>query len=313
MGNKPLVSIIIPVYNGSNFLNQSIDSALSQTYENIEIIVINDGSNDNSKTKNIANSYDDKIRYFEKKNGGVSSALNFGIKKMKGDFFSWLSHDDIYKPDKVQTQINVLEKLKKNNLIVISNSELINKEGETIGKSRGFIKEKYLANEMFHLLFNGVSLNGCSLLIPRKVFDETGLFDEELKYIQDWKMWVYITLYKYDFINIKENLVKNRIHSQQQTIKIKDVQPIETIEFTLQLLNKLESNVNKNKDKIIRLLLFARNINSPVLIKECQRVLTNTEISLKDKVKIYTYYFTQVPKNRLFKILKIYRQKWIRK
>ena len=91
----PLVSIVIPVYNGSNFVREAIDSALAQTYDNVEIIVVNDGSTDEGKTREIALSYGDKIRYFEKPNGGVSSALNMGISNMQGQYFSWLSHDDM--------------------------------------------------------------------------------------------------------------------------------------------------------------------------------------------------------------------------
>lgn len=72
----PLVSIIIPVYNGSDYLEEAIESALNQTYKNIEIIVINDGSTDNGATEMIALKYRDQIRYFHKTNGGVSSALN---------------------------------------------------------------------------------------------------------------------------------------------------------------------------------------------------------------------------------------------
>ena len=81
---SPLVSIVIPVYNGSNYLAEAIDSALAQTYPNIEILVINDGSKDDGATKNLALSYGDKIRYFEKENGEVATALNFGIEKLNG-------------------------------------------------------------------------------------------------------------------------------------------------------------------------------------------------------------------------------------
>ena len=116
-GFNPLVSIIIPVYNGSNYLEESINSALGQTYNEIEVLVINDGSNDNDLTHNIAVSYQKKIRYFRKQNGGVASALNFGISKMEGDYFSWLSHDDIYKPEKIEKQILFISKNKKINIV----------------------------------------------------------------------------------------------------------------------------------------------------------------------------------------------------
>src|SRR4030065_1713637 len=94
------VSIVIPVYNGSNYLRGAIDSALAQTYKNIEVIVVNDGSDDGGKTEAIANSYGDKIRYICKKNGGVSTQLNVGILAAGGEFISWLSNDDGYIPDK---------------------------------------------------------------------------------------------------------------------------------------------------------------------------------------------------------------------
>ena len=73
------VSIIIPVYNGSNYLKEAIESALAQTYDNVEVLVVNDGSNDGGATEQIALSYGERIRYFKKENGGVASALNVGI------------------------------------------------------------------------------------------------------------------------------------------------------------------------------------------------------------------------------------------
>ena len=105
---KPLVSIVIPVYNGSKYLGEAIDSALEQTYKNIEIVVINDGSKDNGKTRAVAKSYGDKIRYYEKENGGVSSALNYAIKMSKGQFISWVSHDDKILPEKIELQIEFI-------------------------------------------------------------------------------------------------------------------------------------------------------------------------------------------------------------
>lgn len=108
---KPKVSIVIPAYNASNFLEQAIDSALAQTYSNFEIIVVNDGSEDDGATAKVAEKYSGKIRYIEKQNGGSSSALNVGIQNMNGEWFSWLSHDDLYEPDKLEKQICYLRDL----------------------------------------------------------------------------------------------------------------------------------------------------------------------------------------------------------
>ena len=109
MEYKPLVSIIIPVYNGDLYLKEAIQSCLNQTYSNIEIIVVNDGSTDGGKSAQIAKEFEGQIRYFEKENGGVSSALNYGISKMRGEWFSWLSHDDLYLPEKIEKQINAVQ------------------------------------------------------------------------------------------------------------------------------------------------------------------------------------------------------------
>ena len=85
---NPLISIIIPVYNGENYIKDSINSALNQTYKNIEIIVVDDGSIDN--TSNIVKTFSNKVIYLYKDNGGVSSALNLGIKKSSGKYISWI-------------------------------------------------------------------------------------------------------------------------------------------------------------------------------------------------------------------------------
>jgi len=108
-------------------MREAIDSAIAQTYNNIEIIVVNDGSNDNGKTREIALSYGDKIRYFEKENGGVSTALNLGIKEMKGEYFSWLSHDDVYYPNKIERQVKELEGLDDKKTIIHSDYEIADK------------------------------------------------------------------------------------------------------------------------------------------------------------------------------------------
>ena len=193
---NPLVTIIIPVYNGSNYVSEAIDSALAQTYKNIEIIVVNDGSNDNGKTEEIALSYGDKIRYFKKKNGGVSSALNLGIEKMEGEYFSWLSHDDKYEPQKIEKEIAVLSVLENKETVVLCSDRAIDKNSEIIPKRKEKVQFKngdiISWNEAFKGLFNYGSYNGCALLIHKHVFETVGKFEEKFRYIQDLYMWANI-------------------------------------------------------------------------------------------------------------------------
>lgn len=218
----PLVSIIIPVYNGSNYMREAIDSALNQSYKKIEILVINDGSNDDDKTEEIALSYGDKIRYLKKENGGVSSALNLGIREMKGQYFSWLSHDDVYLPNKIEKQVDMLKSHDNENLICYCNDEKIDKNSQPISVKKSFkgfqngeVSEWY--SVMQHLFKNG-ALNGCGLLIPRKIFIENNLlFDETMKYAQDALMWYLIFLNKYSLVYVDNIGVKNRIHEKQLT------------------------------------------------------------------------------------------------
>ena len=162
---NPLVSIVIPVYNGTNYVAEAIESALNQTYKNIEIIVVNDGSKD--KTENIAKSYGDKIRYYYKDNGGVASALNLGIKEAKGEYISWLSHDDIYYPNKIERQIEELKNIDDKNTMIYSNSEFIDKKGKSLTQTEfEYIENPKLLNfSIFPIMF-GAILNS-TLLIPK--------------------------------------------------------------------------------------------------------------------------------------------------
>lgn len=216
----PLVSIIIPVYNGSNYMREAIDSALNQTYKNIEIIVVNDGSRDDGATERIAKSYGDRIRYIAKENGGVSTALNVGIRNMHGDYFSWLSHDDVYMPDKVEKSVEALAGMENVISVVYcaythidENSRLLSPVPKTEGKTKTLISWKTMLSD----LFCSGSLNGCSFLIKKSVFDEVGLFDEELRFYQDTVMWFKIFMAQNDVLMIPDVCVKGRVHRKQLT------------------------------------------------------------------------------------------------
>ncbi len=217
---NPLVSIIIPVFNGQNYLKEAIDSALAQTYDNIEIIVVNDGSTD--RTEEIAKSYSKKIKYYKKNNGGVSSALNLAIEKSNGKYISWLSHDDVYYPEKIEKQINLLSELighSRENTVLLSNYSLINDKSELmfVQQFQEIHEEKKLNNPLY-LLTNGL-IHGCTLLLPKKIFEENNKFDESLKATQDYDLW-FDVFPKYNIFFMKDVLVKSRCHQDQGSKKI---------------------------------------------------------------------------------------------
>ena len=105
MKNNQLVSTIIPVYNGEKYIDDAIQSIFSQNYQPIELIVINDGSTDN--TGEILRGYGQKIHVFDQDNQGISSALNLGISKANGSFFAFLDADDLWTPEKIFHQMQI--------------------------------------------------------------------------------------------------------------------------------------------------------------------------------------------------------------
>ncbi len=226
MNFEPLVSIIIPVYNGSNYLREAIESAINQTYKNLEIIVVNDGSKDDGATEQIALSYGEKIRYIYKENGGVSSALNVGIKNMRGEYFSWLSHDDLYKQDKIEKQVELLRKFGAKNTIVLCESDYINDKSNCTDKGKRKKELKLGLNtysEVLYSLCKRGSYIGCGFLISKKALYDAGLFDESLRYSQDAFMWLQLFINKYDLIYTDYVGVSNRIHQKQLTQRGREI------------------------------------------------------------------------------------------
>ena len=218
---EPLISIIIPVYNGKNYLRESIDSAINQTYQNTEIIIINDGSNDSGVTEKIALSYGEQIHYFNKPNGGCASALYLGILKMTGDYFSWLSHDDLYRPNKIECQVNFLSHIDNKNTILYSGYDLINENGVYLHSIKpSFILNKMQLDTPLAPLMRGL-VNGCSLLIPANLFKQFGQFDEALLYTQDYDLW--FKLFRSSSVRFNPGQgVLSRVHQDQSTNSSKE-------------------------------------------------------------------------------------------
>ncbi len=208
----PMISIVIPVYNGGEFIEDALQSALNQTYKNIEIIVVDDGSTDN--TEKIIKKFQNRIKYFKKENGGVSSALNLAIKEARGEYISWLSHDDLYIKDKLKLQVEELAKLEDKNTIIYSNFNYVDENLKILadGKSYQEFDEK-LMNVSLYPLLKGF-INGCTLLIKKSIYEEFGYFDTSLAGTQDYKLF-FEMLKKYPVKYVDKKLIYSRVHKNQ--------------------------------------------------------------------------------------------------
>lgn len=211
---RPKVSIIIPVYNGANYLAEAINSALAQDYSDFEVIVVNDGSTDDGATEAIARDYGDRIRYIVQENGGVGAALNAGIAAMEGEYFSWLSHDDLYPPDKLSHQIAILSELSNKQTVLFGNYRLINSLGQIIDTTQ--IEKKGTASQLDLPLFGLTQglIHGCALLIAKAHFANFGLFNPQLKTTQDYDLWFRMFRHLTVHFDAKP-VVLSRVHPEQ--------------------------------------------------------------------------------------------------
>ena len=213
MIHHPIVSVIIPTYNRAHLIDKAINSVLSQTYQDYEIIVVDDASTDN--TKEVVKDFtDSRISYiFHTNNLDISAARNSGIKASQGKYIALLDSDDEWLPEKLDKQINKFEKESLKIGVIYTGSYYIDEKGNQIRKVHVPIKEGYIYED---LLRAGGYLCLSSTLIKRECFKKVGLFDENLPPCEDLDMWIRIAKY-YKFSYIKDLLVATRIHNNQIT------------------------------------------------------------------------------------------------
>lgn len=295
MKYEPLVTIIIPVYNGSNFLSEAIDAALAQTYKKIEILVINDGSKDDGAGERIALSYGDKITYFYKENGGVSTALNFALEKMHGEWFSWLSHDDLYYPQKIEKQIAFLNQLLENEpnidlkkTVLHCATESIDKDGKII-KTPDYsdvnIKEKTL-DVIIGNVYN-YRLSGCSFLLPYAAYKDMGGFRADIRTVSDVEYWYRLLFNGYQFYCMKNDiLVKNRSHGKQVGKTKVSLFDKELAELHISIADQLSSVPEYNSVSVFEKYYFGL-----VKRKISDAAKYTKEKYLKNRVTLFEYNF----------------------
>lgn len=237
--NNPLISIVIPVYNGEKYVAEAINSAFSQTYKNFEIIVINDGSTD--KTENRLQSYMSRITYVKQLNRGVGVARNVGIKIAGGEWIAFLDHDDIWKEEKLEKQVEYIE----NNPDI----DLVHAGIENFNET-GIIREDvnelhdFRAKNRFRDFLSGNRVYVQTVVVKKNLILRIGLFDESsiVSSCEDYDLWIRLSKIA-NFGYLPYPLTRYRVHSDQASKRIGHM--LEAELYVIRKSKKIVENLNE--------------------------------------------------------------------
>lgn len=210
-GHLPKVSVIIPTYNRANYVVEAIESVFNQTYRNMETIVIDDGSTDDTQEK--ISQLRDRIKYIYQDNRGPAIARNWGIRASQGEFIAFLDSDDVWLAEKLELQIGLLESRREVGLVY---SDAFRSYGNTgiIEKDTEFVRLKPYAGWTFGHLFRDNFIHTSTVVVRKRCLEEVGVFDEGGNFVpaEDYDLWLRIAArYQIDYIN--KPLIKYRDHS----------------------------------------------------------------------------------------------------
>lgn len=213
---KPLVSVIIPNYNYGHYLREAIDSVLAQSYPEIEAVVVDDGSIDNSRE--IIETYGDGIKTIFQQNQGVSAARNNGFEQSSGEFIAFLDADDIWFPAKIEKQIELFAADEGVGLVhtgVVDVDSHGDRLHERTDGMNGWVAEKLLEFERAVILGGG-----SGMMVTKKAFEQVGGFDLRLSTSADWDFSYQVcSRFKVGFV--PDILLKYRVHGSNMHGNIK--------------------------------------------------------------------------------------------
>jgi glycosyltransferase involved in cell wall biosynthesis len=287
MNKNPLVSVIIPAYNVEKYIEEAINSVLSQTYLNIEIIVVDDGSIDN--TKRLVDHYlgKNRIIYLFQNNKGLSGARNTGIKVARGEYIALLDADDLFLPTKIEKQVSFMENNKDCDFCYCDVNFFIDGKPEKILKSH----YKYYSGNIFKYLIKGSFVNPSTLFFKKQTSDIFGVFDESFKRAEDLEYYLRVSLLGAKFCFVDELLFLSRIRKsgnfqsdyvlmQSSILKIFEnvklkLSPEKIKEYSLNNI------INKRKSKLALVYL----INGDR--KSCRNILKTIQVFNLFRIAIY--------------------------
>jgi glycosyltransferase involved in cell wall biosynthesis len=268
VNDNPIVSVIIPTYNREKLLPRAIKSVLSQTFQDFELIIVDDGSNDN--TKEVVEKFkkkDNRVKYFYQKNSGPARARNLGIKNSKGDYIAFLDSDDEWLSEKLEKQIKIIKKSRKEVGCFFSNGIIKNSytgEDDFIKEFPCNIFSRKKNTLKFFLKLKGI--NACSnMVLKKEVFNKCGLFDSNLPVLEDPELLIRIAN-NFSFHHMEDVLYIRKINktSLHKTINIS-----KRINAMIYILEKHTDLYEQNKEE--KMELFRKILNNSIAQKEARK------------------------------------------
>ncbi|HEY3246539.1 MAG TPA: glycosyltransferase, partial [Phycisphaerae bacterium] len=212
----PLVSVVIPTYNQADYLGAALDSVLAQTYEHWEAVVVNDGSTDG--TAAVLARYaaiDPRIRPFTTPNRGITATLNEGLRHARGEYFCWLSSDDLYYPDKLRIQVEAFDALGPDWSLVYGSFDFLQEETGQIDNAP--MLPPIVPGAEFAEALKFDFIDGCTVMIRMSALRRVGGFNGQYRHSQDMELWVRLASYGFRFHLIPHKLTIRRIHVRQSS------------------------------------------------------------------------------------------------
>lgn len=220
----PLISVVIPVYNGERTIQETVNSVLNQTFQDFELIVINDGSQD-STLDILGKIQDPRLTVYSYPNRGLSASRNRGIDHACGEFISFLDADDLWTTDKLNAQLKALQE-NPEAAVSYSWTDFIDESGKLLGYGIHYTANGYVFSKLLKFFFVG---SGSNALIRKQVFDEAGRFDETLTSAEDWDMFLRLAArYHFAAVSISQILYRvtdtsmsgNVIRQEREMLKV---------------------------------------------------------------------------------------------
>lgn len=233
-----MLSIILTTFNGATrgYLGFAIESVLNQTYKEFELLIIDDGSSDNTKLFCEKYLSDNRVKYIYQENKGLAGARNTGISNSKGKYICFLDDDDVWKKNKLQKQVDFFEQNQDIGM-VYTNLELIDEVGKVIGY------QKHTANGDIYkeLFFENIVDAPSSCMIKKEVFEKVGNFKEWMKSAEDYEFWFRIAK-EYEIYSINEPLVEYRVHQNKMSTNYSKMEfyGIATLYYALENDNSID-------------------------------------------------------------------------